>query len=86
MGIDDINLNFYSSAKGKFLKRSQEMKKNRLWLTMVSLMGASVTVASASFTGFYAGGSIGAAMLQGTHQYSNGTSAPAGKQKVNALG
>jgi hypothetical protein len=86
MGIDDINLNFYSSAKGKFLQRSQEMKKNRLWLTMVSLMGASLSAASANFTGFYAGGSIGAAMLQGTHQYSNGTSAPAGKQKVSGLG
>ncbi|MBY0280768.1 MAG: hypothetical protein K2W94_01265 [Alphaproteobacteria bacterium] len=62
------------------------MKKNRFWFTMLSLMGASITVASANFTGFYAGGTIGAAMLQGTHQYSNGTTTPAGKQKVNALG
>ncbi|NBT84987.1 MAG: hypothetical protein EBT45_00555 [Alphaproteobacteria bacterium] len=62
------------------------MKRNRFWLVMASLMGASITAASANFTGFYAGGTVGAAMLQGTHEYSNGTSSPAGKQKVNAIG
>lgn len=62
------------------------MKKTRLLLTMFSLMGAGITNASADFTGLYVGGNVGVAMLQGTHQYSNGTSAPAGKQKVNALG
>ena len=62
------------------------MKKSKFWLMIFSLISASIGCASASFTGFYAGGSLGAAMLQGTHQYTNGTSAPAGKQKVNALG
>lgn len=62
------------------------MKKTTFLLTMFSLMGASINTASAEFTGLYAGGNVGVAMLQGTHQYNNGTSSPAGKQKVNALG
>lgn len=62
------------------------MKKTRLLLTMFSLMGAGIISASAEFTGLYAGGNVGIALLGGTHQYSNGTSALAGKQKVNTLG
>ena len=60
------------------------MKKNQFYWS-AALVLASSTVALAGFTGFYVGGVAGPALLEGTHQYTNGTSQAAGKQKVRAF-
>ncbi len=60
------------------------IKKNKLSLTLALLIGG-VSAATAGFNGFYVGGHFGAAMLQGTHTYTNGGSKP-GEQKAKGIG
>jgi opacity protein-like surface antigen len=60
------------------------MKKNKLSLALALLIGGA-SAANAGFGGFYVGGQLGLALMQGTHTYTNGGTTP-GTQKAKAFG